>query len=115
MSTPAGQSAEQPLQDRQRSSTSRTSSARKLLTNEPLASSCRTRARPRVESFSSFVARNDGPFTARRGGGRRRAPPPPVGGGVPPTLADAHAAVDGGRQVTTVLRVGEAEVLAQWL
>ena len=58
MSTPAGQSVEQPLQDRQRSSASATSGdCQPDETSEPLASSCRTRARPLVESFSSLVAR----------------------------------------------------------
>ena len=68
MSTPAGQSDEQPLQDRHRSSDSATSAERKSLTRLPFASSCSTRARPRVESFSSRVARYDGHMT----------PPPPV-------------------------------------
>ena len=57
MSTPAGQSDEQPLHDRHSSSDSATSAERKPLTSVPFASSCRTRARPRVESFSSRVAR----------------------------------------------------------
>jgi hypothetical protein len=58
MSTPAGQSDEHPLQDRQRSSASATAGDRQpSATSEPFASSCSTRARPRVESFSSLVAR----------------------------------------------------------
>src|SRR5256886_6260593 len=67
MSTPAGQSDEQPLQDRHRSSDSASSAAAKPCTSVPLASSCSTRARPRVESFSSLVASQDGHIT----------PPPP--------------------------------------
>ena len=63
MSTPAGQSDEQPLQDRHRSSDSATSAAPKPRTSVPFASSCSTRARPRVESFSSLVARYDGHIT----------------------------------------------------
>src|SRR6266487_2552739 len=68
MSTPAGQSDEQPLQDRHRSSDSASSADAKPCTSEPLASSCSTRARPRVESFSSLVASQDGHIT----------PPPPT-------------------------------------
>ena len=61
MSTETGQSREHALQDRHRSSASCTSGARQPpVTSEPFASSCSTRARPRVESFSSRVARNDG-------------------------------------------------------
>ena len=63
MSTPVGQSDEQPLQDRQRSRDSATSAAAKPCTSVPLASSCSTLARPRVESFSSRVARYDGHMT----------------------------------------------------
>ena len=63
MSTPAGQSDEQPLQDRHRSSDSASSAAAKPCTRLPLASSCSTRARPRVESFSSLVASQDGHMT----------------------------------------------------
>src|ERR1035438_9926590 len=63
MSTPAGQSDEQPLQDRHRSSASATSAERKPLIRVPFASSCSTRDRPRVESFSSLVARKDGHIT----------------------------------------------------
>src|SRR5665647_792478 len=48
MSTPAGQSLEHALQLRQRSSTSRSSGDRQSFTSVPLASSCSTRARPRV-------------------------------------------------------------------
>ena len=48
MSTPVGQSDEQPLQDRQRSRDSATSAAAKPCTSVPLASSCSTLARPRV-------------------------------------------------------------------
>src|SRR6266702_1258405 len=68
MSTPAGQSDEQPLQDRHRSSDSASSAAAKPCTRLPLASSCSTRARLRVESFSSLVASQDGHIT----------PPPPT-------------------------------------
>ena len=57
MSTPAGQSAAQPLHARHNSSACATSAEPKPLTSVPFASSCRTRARPRVESFSSRVAR----------------------------------------------------------
>ena len=57
MSTPVGQSDAQPLQDRQRSSASCTSSERHpSVTSVPLTISWSTRARPRVESFSSRVA-----------------------------------------------------------
>src|SRR5699024_4176503 len=61
MSTPAGQSELQALHDRHRSSDSATS--RELQppeTTSPFAISCSTRARPRVESFSSRVAKYDG-------------------------------------------------------
>src|SRR5450756_982365 len=61
MSTPAGQSLEQALQDRQRSSDSRTSGAfQPPVIRRPFAISCSVRARPRVTSFSSFVAWYDG-------------------------------------------------------
>ena len=63
MSTPAGQSDEQPLQDKHRSSESATSAERKPLTRVPFATSCSTRERPRVESLSSRVARYDGHIT----------------------------------------------------
>ena len=64
MSTPVGQSREQPLQDRHRSSASCTSGERQPVTGPPGASiSCSTRARPRVLSFSSRVATNDGHIT----------------------------------------------------
>src|ERR1700745_3538799 len=63
MSTPAGQSAEHPLQERHRSTASLISPARQPVTSDPFASSCSTRARPLVESFSSLVARNDGHIT----------------------------------------------------
>ena len=62
MSTPVGQSRRQPLQARQRSSASSTSSASSP-GSRPLTASCSTRARPRVESFSSPVARYDGHIT----------------------------------------------------
>src|SRR5690242_21379325 len=68
MSTPAGQSDEHPLQDRHRSSDSASSAAAYPRTRLPLASSWSTRARPRVESFSSLVASQDGHMT----------PPPPT-------------------------------------
>ncbi len=58
MSTETGQSREHALHDRQRSSASWTSGERQPpVTSEPFASSWSTRARPRVESFSSPVAR----------------------------------------------------------
>src|SRR5690625_801602 len=61
MSTPAGQSDEQALQERHRSSDSSTSVAdQPPETRSPFAISCKTRARPRVESFSSRVAKYDG-------------------------------------------------------
>src|ERR1700722_15269474 len=64
MSTPAGHSDEQALQDRQKSSASRTSGARQPpVTRLPLTISCRTLARPRVESRSSLVAWYDGHIT----------------------------------------------------
>src|SRR5450755_3309167 len=64
MSTPAGHSEEQALQDRHRSRASRTSGARQPpVTRVPLTISCSTRARPRVESFSSLVAWYDGHIT----------------------------------------------------
>ena len=64
MSTPVGQSREQPLQDRQRSRASCTSGARQPSTGPPGAIiSCSTRARPRVVSFSSRVAAHDGHMT----------------------------------------------------
>ncbi len=61
MSTPAGQSLAHALQDRHNSRDSATSGAdQPPVTSEPFAMSCNTRARPRVVSFSSLVARNDG-------------------------------------------------------
>jgi hypothetical protein len=65
MSTPTGQSVRQPLQDRHRSSASRTSVDRQpSVTSSPASISCSSRARPRVECASSPVARNDGHITA---------------------------------------------------
>ncbi len=61
MSMPVGQSRAQPLQDRHRSSASSTAGSSKV--SVPLTTSWSTRARPRVESFSSRVARNDGHIT----------------------------------------------------
>ena len=101
MSTPAGQSDEQPLQDRHRSSDSATSAAPKPRTRLPLASSCSTRARPRVESFSSLVASQDGHIT------------PPAAGRVGPAFAHPDAAVHRGGQVAAVVGVGEAEPAVQ--
>ena len=99
MSTPVGQSREQPLHDRHRSSASCTSGARQPLTGPPGASiSCSTRARPRVVSFSSRVAAHDGHMTA--------------GGQVGPALADAGAAVHRGREVAAVVAVGERQPVA---
>ncbi len=64
MSVPVGQSLAQPLQDRQRSRASWTSGARNPpVTRRPSIISCSTRARPRVESFSSRVAWKDGHMT----------------------------------------------------
>ena len=64
MSIPVGQSDRQPLHDRHRSSASCTSGERQPpVTVVPLTISCNTRARPRVESFSSRVARYDGHIT----------------------------------------------------
>ena len=57
MSTPVGQSDAQPLQARQRSSASATAGSANPWTSVPSIASCSTRARPRVESFSSRVAR----------------------------------------------------------
>jgi hypothetical protein len=56
MSTPAGQSLEQPLHARHGSSDSDSSGAENPPTRAPSASSCNTLALPLVESFSSFVA-----------------------------------------------------------
>ena len=57
MSTPVGQSDAHPLQDRHRSRASWTSGERQPPRMAvPLIISCSTRARPRVESFSSRVA-----------------------------------------------------------
>ena len=53
----------QPLQDRQRSSASCTAGSARPCTSEPSSASWSTRARPRVESFSSRVARYDGHIT----------------------------------------------------
>ena len=79
MSTPVGQSREQPLHDRQRSSASCTSGARQSRTGPPGASiSCSTRARPRVESFSSRVAGQDGHITPPVAGRSARHLPTPV-------------------------------------
>ena len=73
MSTPAGQSTAQPLQDRHRSSDSSTSADdQPPVTSPPLAISCNTLARPRVESFSSRVATYDGHITAFASTGTRR-------------------------------------------
>ena len=63
MSTPVGQSDAHPLHDRHRSSARCTSGARHPRTSLPFTSSWSTRARPRVESFSSRVARYDGHIT----------------------------------------------------
>ncbi len=67
MSTPAGQSLRQPLQDRHRSSASRTSVERQPSVITPPAApasiSWSSRARPRVEWASSPVARNEGHIT----------------------------------------------------
>ena len=63
MSTPAGHSDAQALHDRHRSSDSSTSGDRQPATRDPFASSCRILARPRVESFSSLVARYEGHMT----------------------------------------------------
>ncbi len=64
MSTPVGQSEAQPLQARQRSSAWWTSGDRQPSeTSEPFTISCSTRARPRVESFSSRVAAYEGHIT----------------------------------------------------
>ena len=63
MSTPVGQSDAQPLQARQRSSASPTAGSASPPTSEPSSASCSTRDRPRVESFSSRVARYDGHIT----------------------------------------------------
>ena len=57
MSTPVGQSEAQPLQARQRSSASATAGSANPCTSDPSIASWSTRARPRVESFSSRVAR----------------------------------------------------------
>ena len=57
MSTPVGQSDAQPLQARQRSSASATAGSANPCTSEPSIASWSTRERPRVESFSSRVAR----------------------------------------------------------
>ena len=81
MSMPVGQSRAQPLQDRHRSSASSTAGSSKSRT--PVATSWSTRARPRVESFSSRVATYDGHIT------------PPERGVVGDALADAGAAVHG--------------------
>ena len=69
------------------------------MTSDPFASSCSTRARARVESFSSRVARNDGHIT------------PPAAGRVRAALADADAAVHRGGEIAAVVRVGQAEPL----
>src|ERR1035438_2814970 len=66
MSTPAGQSDAQPLQDRHRSSASATAADRKPWTRVPFASSCSTRARPRVESFSSRVVHGGGFYNSQK-------------------------------------------------
>ena len=63
MSTPVGQSDAQPLQARQRSSASATAGSANPCTSDPSIASCSTRERPRVESFSSRVARYDGHIT----------------------------------------------------
>ena len=79
MSTPVGQSREQPLQDRQRSSASCTSGERQSRTGPPGASiSCSTRARPRVVSFSSRVAPHDGHMTPPEADRSARHLPTPV-------------------------------------
>ena len=57
MSTPVGQSDAQPLQARQRSRASATAGSAKPRTSDPSMASWSTRERPRVESFSSRVAR----------------------------------------------------------
>ena len=57
MSTPVGQSDAQPLQARHRSSASATAGSANPCTSDPSIASWSTRERPRVESFSSRVAR----------------------------------------------------------
>src|SRR5450759_5570644 len=57
MSVPVGQSLEPPLHAMHSSRTSWTSSARQPpVTSEPFTISCSTRARPRVDAASSWVA-----------------------------------------------------------
>jgi hypothetical protein len=64
MSTPVGQSRAHPLQARHRSIAAWTSGDRQPSeTNEPSTISWSTRALPRVESFSSRVARKEGHIT----------------------------------------------------
>ena len=58
-----GSRGAQPLQDRQRSSASCTAGSASPSTSVPSSASCSTRARPRVESFSSRVAVYDGHIT----------------------------------------------------
>ena len=93
MSTPVGQSEAQPLQARQRSSASPTAGSASPWTSSPSSASWSTRERPRVESFSSRVARYDGHITPP---GRGRD-----------ALADPGAAVHGVGHRAAV--VGEPE------
>ena len=95
MSMPVGQSRAQPLQDRQRSSACSTAGSSQPSTTSPSTISWSTRARPRVESFSSRVATYDGHIT------------PPDAGVVGQALADAGAPVDRGRERPVV--VGEPQ------
>lgn len=65
MSTSTGQSERQPLQERHRSSASRTSPERQpSVITSPASISCSSRARPRVECASSPVTRKDGHITS---------------------------------------------------
>ena len=75
---PVGQSLAHPLQARQRSSASCTSGDPQSGLEVPLISSWSTRALPRVESFSSLVARYDGHIRPPPVPGSARHLPTPV-------------------------------------
>ena len=87
MSTPTGQSLEQPLQDRHRSSASAISGARQPTYQRP------------VRQLLQHPGAAPGGVLLVPGGQERRAHHAAGGGGVRPALADAHAAVHGGGEV----------------
>ena len=101
MSTPAGQSDEQPLQDRHRSSEAASSAEPKPLDQRA------------VRELLQHPGAAAGGVLLVPGGQEGRAHHPPAAGGVGAALADADAAVHRHRQVAVVVGIGEAEPGAQ--